>query len=66
MSNYEITVTSSTYGVLFRAHGQRKYGEWQPTGMMDELGNRWAGEVGAVTVCYHNLTEGWRAEKDYR
>lgn len=64
MSNYEITVTSSTYGLLFRAHEQRGYGI--PSYMMDELGNRWAGEVGAVTVCYHNLTEGWRAEKDYQ
>ena len=60
--NYEITVVStSTQVTLFQMQGER-YENNLPVSMMDQVGKRYAN----CTVIFHNLTEGWRAEKDYQ
>ena len=59
--HYEITVISTEdQDILYRAHGTR-HEDNIPHIIMDQLGKRYMD----CTVIFHNLTEGWKAEKDY-
>lgn len=58
---YEITVyTKDDSELVYRTTGTRSNSSI-PYILLDTLGNRY----GNCTVIFHNLTEGWKAEKDF-
>ena len=63
MVSYEIAVYSlDDQTLLFRAHGTRSQHESSiPRVMLDELGRKY----GECRVVYNNLSEGWKAEKEF-